>query len=386
MFPLPFGEGVRGRGDSRMIDPFPLLALCARAQGTPEIYAQLRQRARALSSWDDVPAQAEAHGLEPLLYTHLQAANVALPPHVQQQLQVRTMQHAHANRVRFTALAEILDAFQSAGIPALVLKGAALAHLVYAHPGWRVMRDLDVLVSTAEAQRAHMLLAQMGFCVPLFEREHIVRHKHLPVMQREVEGMLISVEVHYNLYSKETPAAAFEALWPAAIPFAVDGVPAYALGYEDMLEHVYRHAMEDMIFKPLRLIWVADLVSLAEQYALTIDWNRVAPAVRRALAVLHWLTPLSEELRAAAALDIGAAPRGIEKQSGWDFQGWPRSSLAAQRDKGYLGILRDTFYPPEGWLRLYYGLGRGADFWWGRLVRHPWCILGWVGNYLIGKQ
>jgi hypothetical protein len=30
-------------------------------------------------------------------------------------------------------LAEILEAFQTAGIDALVLKGAALAHLVYPH-------------------------------------------------------------------------------------------------------------------------------------------------------------------------------------------------------------------------------------------------------------
>ena len=76
------------------------------------------------------------------------------------------MQHAHANHVRAKVLAEILDAFQDAGIQTLVLKGAALAHLVYPHPGLRVMRDVDILVSKSEARRAQARLAEMGFDAP----------------------------------------------------------------------------------------------------------------------------------------------------------------------------------------------------------------------------
>ncbi|MDY7078349.1 MAG: hypothetical protein SXV54_15640 [Chloroflexota bacterium] len=47
--------------------------------------------------------------------------------------------------------------------------------------------------------------------------------------------------------------------------------------------------------------------------------------------------------------------------------------------------MRDTFYPPEWWLRLYYGLSNGHALWWGRLVRHPLHILGWVRDYLAGR-
>jgi len=370
---------------TRSEDLFPLLALCARAQGHAAQYEQLRQRALALSSWDDVPTQAIAHGLEPLLYAHLQAAQVAIPPHVAQQLQTRTMQHAHANRVRLKALANILDTFQSAGIQTLVLKGAALAHLVYPHPGWRVMRDLDVLVSKPEAQQAQAMLAKMGFNAPPSGDKLTAKHKHLPVAQREVEGMRISVEVHHNLYVKGKPATELEALVPAAIPFAIEGVTAYTLGYEDMLAHVYRHMLEAAVFTPIRLIWVADMVSLAERFTAEIDWARVAPCACNALALFHWLTPLSEELLSAASINVGNPRGGIGDHLGWDFQGWPRSSLAAQREKGYAGILRDTFYPPEWWLRLYYGLGSGPALWWGRLVRHPLHILGWVGDYLAGR-
>jgi hypothetical protein len=58
----------------------------------------------------------------------LQAADIPVPTAIKQQLPARTLQYSrHANRVRGCGLAEILTAFQSASIEALVLKGAALA-------------------------------------------------------------------------------------------------------------------------------------------------------------------------------------------------------------------------------------------------------------------
>ena len=143
-----------------------LLALGARAQGHPTQYQQLSQHALALTAWDDVLVQAETHVLTSLLYTHLQAAEISIPTAIKKQLQARAMQHSHANRVRGRVLAEILDAFQVAGIPILVLKGAALAYLVYPEPGLRPMRDVDVLVSPAQVRQAQTLLGELGFNAP----------------------------------------------------------------------------------------------------------------------------------------------------------------------------------------------------------------------------
>jgi hypothetical protein len=288
-------------------------------------------------------------------------------------LQARTIQHSHANRVRAAALAEILAAFQAAGIEALVLKGAALAHLVYPQPGLRPMRDVDVLVSRAQVRQAQGLLAELGFAAPL--PGQTLPAKHLLTAQRWVEGLQISVELHHNLYTEGTAATTLEALRPRAVPVSLGGVTASTLGYEDMLDHVYQHSR--IIFDPLRLISIADLVSLAERFAAEIDWPRVSPRVRNALALCHWLTPLSEELLQAAALNPGRPPKG----SGLDFAGWPRYPLAAQRDKGYAAILRDSFYPPEWWLRFYYAPASPLALGWCRAVAHPLHILGWVGHY-----
>jgi hypothetical protein len=70
---------------------------------------------------------------------------------------------------------------------------------------------------------------------------------------------------------------------------------------------------------------------------------------------------------------------------GLDFEGWPRSSLASQRQKGWQRILGDTFWPSEWWLRLHYGLGSGRALFWHRWLIHPLHILGWVQQLLLER-
>jgi hypothetical protein len=302
-----------------------------------------------------------------------------VPAAIHQQLQARAIQHSHANRVRGCVLAEILTAFQAAGIETLVLKGAALVHLVYPQPGLRPMRDIDLLVSKSQARQAQTLLAELGFHAP--SPGDTLPAKHLLAAKRWVEGMQVTVEIHHNLYTRGSPATELEALYPAAIPLTIEGVTTHTLSYEAMLAHIYQHLQTNLRLDSLRLIWIADLVSLAERFAAEIDWPRVNPHVHNALALCHWLTSLSEELLQAAALNPGRPPQGI----GQEFQGWPRYALAAQRHKSYVGILRDSFFPAEWWLRFYYGLPSGPTLWWGRAMRHPLYILGWIGDYFVNR-
>jgi hypothetical protein len=103
-----------------------------------------------MREWAGGAAQAEAHGLAPLLYLHLKGTEVQLPLATKRELQGLYLRHRHANQVRTRVLHEVLAAYQSAGIPALVLKGAALFYLVYPEPGLRPMSDMDILVPESE--------------------------------------------------------------------------------------------------------------------------------------------------------------------------------------------------------------------------------------------
>lgn len=359
-----------------------LLANCARLDSGPENEARLAHLAGNVRDWAGLPAQAEAHGLVPLLYSHLQTAGVSLPLPVKRELQALYLRHHHANTVRVAALADILAAFQSAGIEARVLKGAALAHLVYPQPGLRPMRDLDILVKPSEARRAQQILAGLGFVAPL--PLHLP-DKHLPAAARPSEGLSVSVELHHNLFNAARPASlTLEQLAGPPLTFCLSGLTVSTLGCAEMLWHLCEHvAYHANIWEPLRLVWVADIVGFAEQFAAQIDWALVRwryPLVLSTLSLFHFITPLSATLRAQAALNLSVPPAGV----GQEFAGWPRVSIPQQRaaGKSYRRILADTFYPPEWWLRLHYRLNAVQPVFRQRWLLHPWRVLTWAEQYL----
>lgn len=365
---------------------YALLGHCARAECSDMHYHLLAQAANEIAEWQTLPARAEAHGLGPLLYVHLRSAGVQVPRTVGRRLKALYLRHRYANRVRARVLGQILSAYEAAGIQALVVKGGALSHLIYPEPGLRPMSDLDLLVKKPEVEQARRVLVDLGFNAPLPHDEQF--DKSLPTAILATEGIWVGVEIHYDLFEEDYPASmAMDDLTVAPLPFHLEpgNSTAYTLGYEDMLWHLCQHmAFHTTVFKSNRLIWAADIVSVAERFVAHIDWERVQKQytlILNTLSLLHFMTPLSEPLLSQAPIRLGRAPQGI----GLQFQGWPRSSLAAQREKGHWRILCDTLFPSEWWLRLRYGLGSASSLFWYRWVRHPFHIVGWVKHLLLGR-
>jgi hypothetical protein len=159
------------------------------------------------------------------------------------------------------------------------------------------------------------------------------------------------------------------------LPFLVGEMKAYTLGYEDMLGHLCLHLTSHVNMVDFaRLIWVADIISFAERFVSTIDWERVqrqSPFVLDTLSLLHFATPLSDELLNTAPIKIGPPPEGI----GVEYQGWPRIWGEGWRSKGYCRVLGDTLLPSEWWLRMRYQLGSTRPLFWYRWLHHPFYVL-----------
>jgi hypothetical protein len=389
------------------------LALCARAECSADHYEQLAREASQLRAWEPLSAQAEAQGMAPLLYTHLKAAGIQPPRAVKRELQGLYLRHRQANRVRMRVLRDILAAYEAAGVQALVLKGAALVHLVYPEPGLRPMSDLDILVPGYQLRRAQRLLAELGFDAPS-PAGPTPPHRHLAAATLQSEGVTVQVEIHHKLLSDYVDHAlsyarslltrrasralpsepgrdndhtwtALDGLTTLPQPFALADRTAYTLGYEDTLGHVCRHLISHVnAWESGRLIWVADVVSLAERFASQIDWARVRrchPVVLDTLSLLHFMTPLSDELLGRADVKIGRAPQGI----GVVFRGWPQARSVNWRARGYRRVLCDTFCPSEWWLRLRYARGSARPLYWQRWGRHPLYILGHVARVFLER-
>lgn len=346
---------------------YPLMGRAARAELSPAELADLRQAVEQLHDWSGLLEQVELQRMAPLFYRHSRAAGADLPEEIRLALQGLVLRHASAAEVRAGVLKELLDCTRAAGVEIILLKGAATAYLAYPTPALRPMRDLDILARPADLPALRPVLQQMGFHTPVSQSPLVISDKHLPHAELKTAGLTITLETHTRLFDSlwrpQQPAA--EELFRRTRPFEIEGQPALSLTLEDLLWHTYQH----LVIEDIRLIGIADLLSLSQRYVDEIDWDllrRQYPALLEALSVIHFLTPLPPVVMERAGIRIGRPPREI----GRDWQGWPR--IAYGRARGNLaGFLKETFLPSDWFLRLYYGVGSTRPLWPTRLFRHP---------------
>ena len=370
------------------------LSRLARVEIDPALGAEIRAAARALESenprWEGVADLAEAQGLGPLIHHHLRPLGVTPPVPVGRQLLGLYLRHRDANEIRLRALDEIVAAMGAAGVPVLLLKGAALARRVYPEPGLRPMGDMDLLVPGEALPLATETLHRLGFRnlaaadPPGWQAEH----RHAPALFRGVEGLLVQVELHTDLFAQSGEAAPQPAdPWADPLAFRLPGAEeARSPSHEVMLLHLCWHLVNlrhdpAQVARP-RLIWVTDILGYAQRFAEEIDWPGLRarrPFVWSALALLGQLTPLPESVRRHfPPPEAGRRPRGV----GEGYRGWPACPLASPQRRRLDLYLRDTFWPPEWWLRLHYGLGPAGPLVPTRWLGHPGRILRGVGHKL----
>jgi len=343
---------------------FRFLSLCAQRPGSAEVASRLSSALSAVPSFDELATAAEQHGMEPLVLAHIERTGLAIPADLRARLRARRIQHAHAAAVRTRVVADVNCAMAQAEVPFLVLKGAALAHLVYGDPRLRPMRDVDLLIRKPDAGRALETLMGCGFspggiAVPS-------RHHHLEAMAKTLDGATVTIELHHELMVR-TPFVEprdYDDLIRRSQPLDWGGMSYQTLGCEDMLWHVYAHAFVINTLRPgaIRLLSVADLVHATEAWVDRIDWpqlRREYGRLLRALHVLHDLVPWSPHVAQVLLEQVerpatAVHPYPIDSDLDWS-----------------VALIPDVLWLPEWWFRMRYGITAWPRWLWFRVVGHP---------------
>ena len=195
-----------------------------------------------------------------LAHSALRAAGVTPPPEIEAVL-ARSAQAVAVRALALAAEAVRLQALlEASGVPALFVKGAALAQLAYAGQSLKHSRDIDVLVAPANAERAFALLEQEGYraVVPkgsltAAERKIVFRlHKDLELYKPERR---LSVELHWRLIDNPVLLEAVDA-GSASQPVSVAGGRLSTLADASLFAYLVTHGATHCWF---RLKWLADL-------------------------------------------------------------------------------------------------------------------------------
>lgn len=212
--------------------------------------------------------------------------------------------HARLGDVRMAQLSRRLDetlaALTRAGIPVLLLKGAALARTVYGSLPRRPMLDLDLLVPHDRLAAAREVVLHAGWGPGPFESLHAfyADHCHLPPFV-DREGGDFHLELHHDILFRGHPFGfAIDELWDRARPLP----DAPAIRVPDpthMIIHLAVHFSWSHLMRAGAWRTFRDVRVLLE--GRTIDWDRVLEVASRirALTCCYWTFRLARDLTGA---------------------------------------------------------------------------------------
>jgi len=301
------------------------------------------------ATWESLISLAESEGAAPLLYSRFQAGG--WPAGISSRARASLTGAYYRSVARYSLLKleleKILNALADADIPAVVLKGMALAGRIYPDPALRPMSDLDLLIPAGKVKAALGCLEGCGY--------RVQKSSYHTVLWGGPGGQ-VNVELHWSL----TPGLngrgqenGLNILWKSAYP--LEDLPGLAFDPETDLLYLAAHLILQHGGRP-RLIWLYDLHLYLSAHAARLDW----PALFERAALLGWELPLAaalsqtqtklgsplpEDCERLCAGALQLAPMGYA-----DFMVWNRAALDELPLSLRVRFLMNLLFPAKAYI------------------------------------
>lgn len=235
-------------------------------------------------AWPTIAQQASEHGVVPTMVRNLrQLAWPGVPGELRKELEAAERLNAVRNTLLGRGLQGILGRFAQAEVPAIPLKGVALAESLYGDITLRVCSDVDILVRRGSVGRALQLLEEIGF--EPADRYAAYRGDVNRLLRSNMEYGLLSpaasfrylVELHWDIaWRWRADSEMVDDLWAGARPGTVLGTHTWTLSPEWELLYLAVHAARH---RWSALKWLVDIHEICVRGGL--DWTGLEDRARR---------------------------------------------------------------------------------------------------------
>lgn len=210
------------------------------------------------------------------------------------------------NQRVFQVLPTAVGILRDAGIPCLVAKGAALAHIAYAEPTFRPMEDFDLLIPENQIYPALDAFQAAGWN-PRHGKRPLPRHLHLTHSVDLDPGSGVHLDLHWHLLAWALYPGADQHWWEGRESFELRGQTYETLAWTDHLLQCLVHGMHRNPVATLR--WVLDAAHLLRRPE-RLDWERflrLTFQLRQGLLVRETLAYLDREFQLPVPAEVSAA-------------------------------------------------------------------------------
>ncbi len=299
--------------DSVLVERFLRLCLCSRWDAGARA-AVSNMLAAGEVNWSAVVESALHARVAPLLYQIVRAEKSA-PPDAIQTLRAGYELTLRYNLYLFGELQRVLRELNAAAVPVIILKGAALAQVVYGDVGLRPLRDLDLYVPRDAVPRVERIVQELGYAVPRVETQGgaaLAFESQRLVLK--TAPLLSQIEIHWSLIDSPfyQTNLANEWFWDTALPCSVANEPARMLGPEAQTLHLCAHLL--LHHGGSNLLWLNDVAEVIRFYYAQLDWEELlsrAPSVALTLPPRIILPQVAEEWGAPIPSNVVAKLREL---------------------------------------------------------------------------
>ncbi len=187
------------------------------------------------------------------------------PPIVCERLARAAVQQAAIHECLAAETRRVVEALARAGVPSLVMKGAALAYTHYPHPCLRPRTDTDLLIRARDADRAFRVLASLRYDALDMTRGDLILHQRTYAKEDSL-GIRHVYDVHWKVAAPQIVADVVQwddLYWDAQrIPALGDRARALGDAHALLLACVHRMAHH---YDSASLIWLYDIHLLASR-------------------------------------------------------------------------------------------------------------------------
>lgn len=224
-----------------------------------------------ISDWNNIIQKASNHKVAPMIYYRFGKDGITeyIPNEILLKLRKIYLAVLSKNMRIYKELSKLLKELNNENIPVIILKGAALAEMVYETIALRPMEDVDLIVKGENIQKLNRILLGSGweneeYLNPMGTHEKY--SKHINYTNR-----IINIEIHPKLY--ELPRLD---PWANAVGVKIASTDTFILGLEDFLMHLCLH-LDDHYRTGLafNLIWYLDIAKFIEHYKDDINWDYI---------------------------------------------------------------------------------------------------------------
>ena len=388
-----------------------LLLQCARIKLNEDDQDKITKLVNNGLDWNYLSQMGKNHGLAPLLYYHLHRIDLdhQIPQPIMDQLHDIYWSNLARNLLLYDELNRVLKSFEEKEIPVVVVKGLALAELVYKNIALRPMADADLLVQKRSLPEVMKTLFKLGFEILPEEKRITIKYMnelHLVKHQENVKWLAsLIINIHWDLTApirfKGTTKTDPQQMMSRARPARIAYSNILLMTREDQILWVIYHAtFQHPFIGLLQLCDVAELIKLKEN---RLDWQsllKISKNRRIATATYYLLSSAKKLLGAPIPNWVlqALAPNLLKRKllnillirSGFLIK-CPTHSVASRYllqilmlDKmiDALSLLCKAIFPPPKWLAAYYDGARSKRLYFSHLINLFTILLAGIRDIL----